>query len=122
MAMTKQQIAEGIYDWFFVKDKPRSEKGVRCFYRGETENHRCAVGCLIPDELYVRAMENVSVDGLFYDYPEIAEHFGRDNLDFLTGCQHWHDEYSKGSLVGVFQDHGVDTSKMPLLTSNARWS
>jgi hypothetical protein len=122
MAMTKQQIAEGIYDWFFVKGNPRSTKGPWCVYRGDTENHRCAVGCLIPDNLYKPEMECRGVSEIFLKYREIAEYFGEDNRVFLETCQRWHDDHSKGAIVNLFKDFGIDTSKMPLLTSDARWS
>jgi hypothetical protein len=122
MAMTKQQIAEGIYDWFFVKGNPRSTKGSWCVYRGDTENHRCAVGCLLPNELYSPEMENLSIDDVCTKFPKVEEHFGSENTPFLGSCQYWHDSRSKWEIIGIFQDHGIDTSKMPLLTSDARWS
>lgn len=44
----------------------------RCQYRGE-DGAKCAVGWLIPDDLYDPHMEGKSVLRLFVDHPELQE-------------------------------------------------
>ena len=39
------------------------ENGFSCAYRG-VDGAKCAVGCLIPDDLYIPALENQNVYGL----------------------------------------------------------
>lgn len=72
------------------QDKDKSA----CAYRGD-DGTRCAIGCLIPDELYQRGMENRTVNTLLHAFPELQDYiFGKYNInDFklLTKLQCIHD-------------------------------
>ena len=65
----------------------------RCQYRGE-DGAKCAVGWLIPDDLYHPHMEGKSVLRLFADHPELQEEplFKAWPKRFLCELQEVHDE------------------------------
>lgn len=51
-------------------------QGIRSIYEGKCmyrspDNHKCAIGCLIPDEKYRSSMEGLSVDYFRLSYPGI---------------------------------------------------
>lgn len=54
--MNNQEAFDKIWDWFVVQRKPMSTNGVSCRYRGDG-GAKCAVGVLIPDELYSESVE-----------------------------------------------------------------
>lgn len=65
-----------------------------CFYRG-TYNRRCAIGWLIPDEVYTESMENSRVSELMKLYPDsgIKELFDFSQVSYnqLNSLQRTHD-------------------------------
>lgn len=50
-----------IKDFLVTQGKPSTNEEGDCLYRGP-EDLKCAVGCIIPDELYKESFENCSVD------------------------------------------------------------
>jgi hypothetical protein len=68
-------------DGFMVKEAPGY-----CVYFNPENNNRCAIGCCIPDsfieEHKAKLQEELSVDGLLKDFPELVEHMPFD----LRGC------------------------------------
>ena len=123
MALTKQQMAEGIYDWFFVKGNTQALRGKtetdkRCMYRGPNGT-KCAVGCLIPDEMYLPEMESSGdVYSIIRSYKNIATYLNaKYNIDFLEQCQKWHDRHFNNHtyLKDVFVENEIDITNMPLL-------
>lgn len=61
----------------------------RCAYRAP-DGCKCAVGRLIPDELYSPAFENWGVERVLNNSPELSELFLED-LNLLTALQSTHD-------------------------------
>lgn len=63
-----------------------------CRYRGDN-GRKCAIGCLIPDELYQVGMEGLGVYGLVAKFPqEVAAIFGvTPDVRFLHDLQLIHD-------------------------------
>lgn len=61
-----------------------------CAYRG-VNGLRCAVGCLIPDELYDRYMEGKSIEDIFVDYPALDSMFC-SQLSLLDHLRGVHDD------------------------------
>lgn len=123
--MTTQEAAEKIWDHFIVNEGPPSvvAYGDQCLYRGPG-GAKCAVGVLIPDDLYDPEMENVGTVGLVLnDYPRLADYLRGVDTDLLRGCQSEHDawaslrdessreELAEGFLQ-TFKRYGVDTSRM----------
>lgn len=75
--MTTPMTAQDIFDKIVLALINQKEKSVdaltgSCRYRGPN-NTKCAVGYLIPDDLYDPNMEGVSVDNILIQYPTINE-------------------------------------------------
>ena len=75
MSLTNLPLRQQHFDTVLAhlrKQGKRSTYGNRgCAYRG-TDNTKCAIGALLPDELYDPKMENRPVDNLLVNFPEIA--------------------------------------------------
>ena len=79
--------------------KSEDEEGGACLYRGPN-GLKCAVGCLIPDELYHYGLEGCSVNegrvnatlSKVLDIKDFENYSKVFNL--LQNVQHIHDEYS----------------------------
>lgn len=94
--MTAQEIFDKVFE-HLVSQGRRSVRDMShfCQYRlvlDSGEVLKCAVGCLIPDELYDPDMEGLTVTQLFRDYPQIMQKAGIDNfLELLKRLQSVHD-------------------------------
>jgi len=97
--MKKQEIFNQVWDWFVIKKNRRSAHADNnmCLYRGP-RGAKCAVGCLIPDEMANRhslKKLNADVELLFERYPEIKKFLGgQRNWNFLDALQSVHDGLS----------------------------
>lgn len=60
-----------------------------CLYR-HSDGRKCAVGVLIPDELYEAEMEGNNPRQLLHLYPELCAYIDKDLAGYL---QNTHDEY-----------------------------
>lgn len=97
---------------------------IGCAYRAPG-GLSCAVGCLIPDDLYDPKMDREATDygSLIESFPEIEEYFGTDNNQLLIDLQGIHDvSQARDSLITeislVAKEHGlnravVDTVEFP---------
>lgn len=79
-----------------------------CSYRG-VDGAMCAVGCLIPDEFYVKEMEG---NGCQYGKVRtVLERLGINDFDFLSDLQDMHDNnedgYSIEDIEQIAEKHGV---------------
>ena len=115
--MTKQEIFNKVWKWFITDKHPQSRDIRGCKYR--TKDSACAVGCLIPDELYEPTMEGRGVNGLLMHYPKLQKVLGYDvDLAFLKILQSTHDHYADvltqpedfltkfgRSMAGIAQEH-----------------
>lgn len=76
-----------------------------CLYRGP-EGAMCAVGCLIPDDMYDESMEGNDL----YSLPDdVLDYLGEHNLHLLDGLQAAHDMWAE-----------QDTSNMHVLESRLK--
>ena len=98
--MTNQEAFNRVWQHFVVEKQPRSYvNNDGCCYRGPN-GAKCAVGVLIPDELYRPEMEDWSVTSLNSRADEFPTLFGPGgclagaNIDLLTRIQAAHDSYS----------------------------
>ena len=64
--------------------------GDNCLYRG-TDNKKCAIGCLIPDELYTRDMEGMTVKSLLTKFSTLGQLFKDLSPSMLVDLQDIHD-------------------------------
>lgn len=97
--MTKYQIFKKVSLHLLKQGVQSIDSSEGCLYRHETENRKCAIGCLIPDALYKKEMEGSTVDTLVDDYPEVLKHItgsedlekSNDVIDLLYDLQAIHD-------------------------------
>lgn len=93
--MTKQDIFDKVARHLLTQKvksmKPRlTMDGEMCAYRGDSGTS-CAVGCLIPDDLYDPKMEGNDAVGLFSRFPKVEKLLGKDNESLLSDLQRIHD-------------------------------
>lgn len=107
--LNKQEVFNTVYTKLRAQGKRSivlERKHQRCVYRGRG-NTRCAIGHLIPDELYTKELEGQVVGRLCYD-PEkvninvvLATLFGeltKQDYSFLNALQQAHDYWTKETL------------------------
>lgn len=80
-----------------IQAKGRSAEGSSCKYRGP-DGGMCAVGCLIPDELYDPTMEGLNYVGIPEKFPMIKDFFDGVSVDLISELQSIHDETSSWSM------------------------
>jgi hypothetical protein len=92
-SVTNQEIFNIVWDWFIVQEKPQSHViGTGCAYRGGC-GEKCAVGVLLKDEYYERALEGRRVTSR--DVLEALEKsIGDFSINFVSVLQSVHDNYS----------------------------
>ena len=105
--MTSQEIFDTVLDHLREQGKASVGRSNECRYRGE-DGTSCAVGCLLPDELYHPLIEGVAVeqllgaDSLPSSYKSHAHeilpimariegHLGAEHLKLLKELQDAHD-------------------------------
>jgi hypothetical protein len=101
--MTTQEAYESIRAYFNEPGATLAVEAVtpypRCSYR-TTDGAKCAVGCLIPDDLYDPRIEGKSIEGVLKLSPSLRGHFRDVDPKFLLGAQRLHDAHAKD--VGLF--------------------
>lgn len=86
--MNKQEVFDKVAA-HLLQQKEKSMTMGRCMYRS-ANGLKCAIGCLIPDDLYESSIENTPV----YELPYfIIKHIGCEweDLSFLSVLQKIHD-------------------------------
>ena len=89
--MNKQEIFDTV-STHLIKQKRKSAVGgfgTTCYYHGPN-GLKCAIGCLISDDVYNPKMEHQSVGGLINNFPLIPNYFKHD-VQFLIALQNAHD-------------------------------
>lgn len=100
--MKNQEVFNLVWDHFIVKKNGPGYFNDRCTYRGE-DGSRCAVGLIIPDELYFREVEGERVTEIErrLSHPlasvrentkRLMEFFNQFDIDFLQDLQDAHDQ------------------------------
>jgi hypothetical protein len=102
--MTPQEIFDTVAKHLFTQGKPakqmmpvsedHDEEDYQCRYRA-ADGGKCAVGVLLPDELYVESMEGQSLSGLIMNagkqgQPELPS-WMEENASLLMDLQGAHD-------------------------------
>lgn len=118
--MTNQEAFDKIVRHLFsMKHRSlRPGDGEECVYRSEDGN-KCAIGCLIPDELYNPSFENLGVVALCERSEVIRTLFKEVSIDMLRDLQfahdspfHWNDggfDVAGGGQVlrDIAREHGL---------------
>lgn len=100
MTLTRRQVFDTVKKHLLAQEVPsliiESDGGRTCLYRGPNGT-KCAVGCLIPDDLYCFALENLTVyDKLVKDVLRAAGVDINNDLEVLGELQDMHDnDYSE---------------------------
>ena len=110
--MTKQETFDTVVEKLRAQGK-KSHNGLYCVYRGPNGD-RCAAGHLIPDHVYCREMEGLSVmdvvPDIKVDMPALISGLGYD-LQLVSDLQVVHDSYSvchwEEEWKRVANDHGL---------------
>jgi len=104
--MTRQEIFNKVADHLLTQGKPALFDEIGdCAYRGQ-DGSMCAVGCLIPDELYTPEMELKSVDTLL-KAEFVLPGFFYDNYTLLSDLQIIHDSVAAS---GTFRYYSVPST------------
>lgn len=90
--MNNQIVFNDVVKHLFKQGKQSLSIGNLCSYRG-TDNTKCAIGCLIPDELYDSSMERRSIKDLIFSINNIKNLFKDVNKEMLYDLQQCHDTY-----------------------------
>lgn len=93
--MTKQEIFDKVVTHLLTQKVKAAvfdpETGAEaCRYRDDCGN-KCAVGCLIPDDLYSNAMESLGVGTLLDRYPSLESVLPSEYRTMLWDLQQVHD-------------------------------
>jgi hypothetical protein len=127
--MTQQEIFDTVAKHLFTQGRQgKNNFAASCSYRAQ-DGSTCAVGCLIPDNLYSPAIESASYsyfgDSLEQARRDVFEYLGgKENEDFLYALQRLHDNnYNwetenklKHALRGFAIDHNVSAEVLDTLT------
>jgi hypothetical protein len=82
-------------------------------YRGN-DGLKCAIGCLIPDDVYDSGMEHTCVDDILISYPSVHLFLGgMKNSDLLDSMRCVHDDDLDDSMRSVHDDD-LDDSAGPM--------
>ena len=93
--ITKQEAVNRVYQHFIVENQPYSLDKVEdrgyysCRYRSAS-GAKCAIGIMIPDELYEECFEGFNTVNLFNKSPELKAMF-EEGDGFWIALQRCHD-------------------------------
>jgi hypothetical protein len=96
--MTRQEIFDKVVAHFAVQREAAVEDGVR-MYR-TPDGRKCAIGALIPDEMYSPCFEDKPVRALLREFPEImmASGLSECSAGFLFALQDAHDSWTSTTM------------------------
>lgn len=90
--MTKREIFETVKTHLLSQNAKSEDKDTHsCKYRGPG-SLKCAVGVLIPNEMYSEMMEGFGVNALVSEFPSLPAMF-KENVVLLRALQRVHDGY-----------------------------
>lgn len=107
--MTNQEIFDKVKKHLLKQGVKSVDAEGFCNYRG-LDSTKCAIGALIPDELYKSEMEGWDVYRLKDKFPEVASFLGlttdkdRDLFRLLADLQGVHDVYDPEAWEEELQD------------------
>lgn len=115
--LTNQQIFNRVAKHLLAQGRRAMSNGA-CVYRGPGGT-KCAVGCIIPDELYSPEFEGNNVEGIFKAQPKLWNLLAhRGGMTLLAHLQEdVHDECPPrmwpSALRSVAVKHGLNTKVLP---------
>lgn len=96
-----QDALNRVYQHFIVEKNPQSTVAgeiseERCRYRSETDRGKtngCAIGCMIPDDMYHPSIENLAITGAYKRVPALRDWFSTVDIGLLRQLQSAHDAH-----------------------------
>lgn len=101
--MNRQEVFDKVLNHLLKQGRKSVDSDGRCLYRAPNGD-KCAIGCLIPDELYTPELEGnganmpIIEDVLHKIYPDVTD----EDVLFLLDLQDLHDT---GMISCSFRDH-----------------
>lgn len=103
MTLTNQTAFEIMVNHLLNQgEKSRAYNETTCVYRNP-DGLKCAIGAILPDDLYVSSMENKLAHALFVDYPAIGKLWENLSINLLAKMQHIHDHRCVDEWFGEFK-------------------
>jgi hypothetical protein len=100
--MTPQQIFDTVVRHLLEQGEPCIDASGKCRYR--YNGKMCAIGVLIPDDVYNTNMEHHPVRQLVEgEWQSSLPAFFRDNLDLLRSLQQTHDHWERDGTIEVWK-------------------
>lgn len=91
--MTNQEVYDKVKAHLLTqKTKSYSKSLGICVYKMARSTKKCAVGCLLPDDLYEKSMEGTAVENLLRGYPKVKKLFTGVDVSLLDALQTIHDK------------------------------
>lgn len=121
--MNKQEIFDKVYKAILAQGQKSlrtfPDRDPSCAYR-DPQGRKCAIGHLIPDELYQKEMEDMTIYGVLQEFPELKEFLDvqcDEDRKFLFLLQYCHDRPSDENFIEDFKEgmttlatkHGLNT-------------
>ncbi len=100
--LTRQEILDKVVSHFEEQGGPGVDKRRACTYHAE-DGKKCAIGVLIPDNLYSPDMEDLTFKALVRRYAAVLRDGHIDpikDFDFLSSLQLIHDSAAVGHRFG----------------------
>ena len=110
--MDRQETYDKVRDHLMNQGERSYIAGLGCRYRGPNGT-MCAVGCLIPDDIYDDGCEGATVTGLTDREFEAIGVAGQDDIQFLRGLQRVHDESKDGDFAQGLYDFALENGLRP---------
>lgn len=88
--MNNQFIFDVVYTHLMKQQQRSTSDEGGCYYK--IDSLMCAIGCLIPDNLYKEEMEGKSVEDLLTDHKGLAKYIKPQTIDLLAELQTVHDK------------------------------
>ena len=92
--MTNQEAFDRICEHLIRQGRPAVGDDGLCAYRGEGGT-ACAIGGILPDELYRPGIEGSNIRGLIECRPDVAKYFAGVDADLLARLQNAHDRWAR---------------------------
>lgn len=109
----KNQTAYDIVKTHLLKQKRQSKDvGGACVYRSE-EGLKCAIGALLPDDLYDEKLEGEGVRSLLEASGKVQAHFEGVDEELLCELQYTHDEYEPSDWAVALEEIAHDFRLTP---------
>jgi len=103
MTLTNQSAFDTMVNHLLKQgEKSRAYDRSTCLYRNP-DGLKCAIGAILPDDLYVSSMENKLAQSLMHDYPTIGQLWENLSINLLAKMQYIHDNRAVSEWYDEFK-------------------